>query len=86
VFNNVWAHLVCSPTRTLIIAGKHEVITGVLEVDNPIAKSETTLQKYSHNNKADTRATDLIGTWYLSEKIADPIIMKAVYYACILSG
>jgi hypothetical protein len=55
-------------------------------VDNPIAKSETTLQKYSQNNKADTRATALIGTWYLSEKIADPIIMKAGYYACVLSG
>jgi len=82
----VWAHLVCSLTKTSIIGGKHGIKTGVLEVDNPIAKSETTLQKYSHNNKADTRTIALIGTWYLSEKIADPIIMKAGYCAYILSG
>ena len=45
-FNNVWSNPVCSPTRSTILTGKYGYRTSVLNVDDQLSTSETSLHKY----------------------------------------
>lgn len=85
-FDNTWVYSVCSPTRASIITEKYGIKTGVLEVNDAISTSETSLQKYIKDNTNNAYATAIIGKWHLSTNVVDPIIMGVNYFVGILSG
>lgn len=85
-FDNVWAYSLCSPTRASIITGKYGVETGVIEVGDQIATSETALQKYISDNTNNAYATAIFGKWHISSNTDDVLTMGVDYFAGIRIG
>ncbi len=85
-FNNVWAYPTCTPTRASILTGKYGFRTNVLKVDDVLATSETSIQKYLDENTNDTYSHAVIGKWHLSKDSSHPTAMGIDYYAGFLSG
>ncbi|WP_298551078.1 sulfatase-like hydrolase/transferase [uncultured Algibacter sp.] len=84
-FNNVWSNPVCTPTRGTILTGKYGFRTNVLNVDDRMSISETSLQKHLDNN-ATGYSHAVIGKWHLSNDANHPTNMGVGYYAGILGG
>lgn len=85
-FNNVWAYPTCTPTRASILTGKYGFRTNVLKVDDVLATSETSIQKYLDENTNETYSHAVIGKWHLSRDMNHPSEMGIDYYAGFLSG
>lgn len=85
-FNNVWSYPTCTPTRASILTGKYGFRTNVLNVDDPLATSETSIQKYLDENTNEAYSHAVIGKWHLSRDINHPTSMGIDYYAGFLSG
>ena len=85
-FDNLWSYPVCTPTRASILTGKYGFKTNVLEVNDIISTSETSLQEYIKANTNGAYSTAIIGKWHLSNDANDPITMGIDYFAGILNG
>lgn len=85
-FNNVWAYPTCTPTRASILTGKYGFRTNVLKVDDVLATSETSIQKYLDENTNETYSHAVIGKWHLSRDTNHPTNMGIDYYAGFLNG
>lgn len=83
-FNNLWSNPTCTPTRGTIITGKYGFRTGVTKVDDPLAISEISIQKYLSNNTEYSNS--VIGKWHLSRSATHPNDMGVDYYAGTLGG
>lgn len=85
-FNNVWSNPTCTPTRAGIITGKYGLRTSVLEVDDPLSTSETSIQKFIDLNTDNTYANAVIGKWHLSRDVNHPNAMGVDYFAGFSGG
>ena len=85
-FNNVWSYPTCTPTRASILTGKYGFRTNVLKVDDELATSETSIQKYLNENTNTAYSHAVIGKWHLSKDTNHPTNMGVDYYAGLLSG
>ena len=85
-FDNAWAYSVCSPTRASIITGKYGIKNGVVEVNDQISTSETTLQKYIADNTNNAYATAIFGKWHISNDTNDAENMGVDHFAGISKG
>lgn len=85
-FNNVWSYPTCTPTRASILTGKYGFRTNVLKVDDELATSETSIQRYLDENTSAAYTHAVIGKWHLSRDINHPTNMGIDYYAGLLSG
>lgn len=85
-YNNVWAYPTCTPTRASILTGKYGLRTNVLKVDDPLAISETSIQKYIDENSNADYSHAVIGKWHLSRDTNHPTAMGIDYYSGFLSG
>lgn len=85
-FNNVWSYPTCTPTRASILTGKYGFRTNVLKVDDELATSETSIQKYLDENTSAAYTHAVIGKWHLSRDTNHPTNMGIDYYAGFLSG
>ena len=85
-FNNVWSNPTCSPTRATILTGKYGINNGVLEVNNTLSATETSIQTYIDTNLNSEYASAVIGKWHLSNNKNHPESMGIEYYAGFLSG
>ena len=85
-FNNVWANPTCSPTRATLLTGKYGFRTNVLQVDDVLSTSETSIQKYLDNNLGNEYSNAVIGKWHLSNNANHPNNMGIQYYAGSLGG
>ena len=84
-FTNLWSNPTCTPTRSSIITGKYGFRTNVLNVDDVLSTSETSLQQFMTTNSPEyTHA--VIGKWHLSTSPSHPTAMGIDYYAGLLSG
>ena len=84
-FNNLWSYPTCTPTRSSIITGKYGFRTNVLNVDDVLSPSETSLQKHLDNNNSGYNHA-VIGKWHLSRDVSHPAQMGVGYYAGLLTG
>ncbi|TLX72814.1 sulfatase [Labilibacter sediminis] len=85
-FNNLWSAPVCTPTRATIITGKYGFNTSVMKVDDVLAESETSLQKYIDTNTGGKYSNAVIGKWHLSRDEEHPLNLGIDYYAGSLNG
>ena len=85
-YNNFWSYPTCTPTRSSMLTGKYGFRTNVLKVDDVLATTETSLQKYIDNNTANRYSHAVIGKWHLSRTASHPTDMGVGYYAGLLSG
>lgn len=85
-YNNVWSNPTCSPTRATILTGKYGINNGVLEVNNSLNTTETSLQTYIDTNLSGEYASAVIGKWHLSNNKNHPESMGIEYYSGFLSG
>ena len=84
-FNNLWSNPVCTPTRGTILTGKYGLRTNVLNVDNVMSLSETSIQKHLDNTNSGCNHA-VIGKWHLSNDPSHPTNMGVGYYAGLLNG
>lgn len=84
-FENLWSAPTCTPTRSTILTGKYGYHTDVLQVDDPLATSETSLQSYLDQETDDSYAHAVIGKWHLSKDASHPTEMWVWYYAGMLT-
>ncbi len=87
VFDNLWTHPTCTPTRASILTGQYGIRTNVMQVDDVLAPTPTILQALSQ--KQPNYATAVIGKWHLAGRNPDPNHPKqfgAQYYAGFLTG
>lgn len=85
-FNNVWSYPTCTPTRASILTGKYGFRTNVLKVDDELATSEISIQKYLNENTNAAYSHAVIGKWHLSRDTNHPTNMGIGYYAGLLGG
>ncbi|UMB52809.1 sulfatase-like hydrolase/transferase [Lutibacter sp. A64] len=85
-FTNVWSNPTCTPTRATLLTGKYGFRTNVLEVDDELSTSETSIQKYINQNLDDEYSNAVIGKWHLSKDSNHPSQMGIDYYAGSLAG
>ncbi len=85
-FDNAWTYSVCSPTRASILTGKYGIKTGVLQVNDQISTTETSLQKYISNSTNNAYATAIFGKWHLTNDTNDALTMGIDHFAGIKSG
>ena len=85
-FNNVWSYPTCTPTRASMLTGKFGFRTNVLKVDDVLATSETSIQRYLDENTNETYSHAVIGKWHLSKDSNHPTNMGIDYYAGFLNG
>ncbi|PWG05137.1 sulfatase-like hydrolase/transferase [Polaribacter aquimarinus] len=85
-FDNAWAYSVCSPTRASIITGKYGFKNGVVQVNDQMPTSQTSLQKYISDNTNDGYASAIFGKWHLTNDINDALTMGVDHFAGIKSG
>ncbi len=84
-FTNLWSYPTCTPTRSSIITGKYGFRTNVLQVDDELSTSETSLQKHLDNNNSNYEHA-IVGKWHLSKTATHPTQMGVGYYAGLLTG
>ena len=85
-FNNVWSYPTCTPTRASVLTGKYGFRTNVLKVDDELATTETSIQKYLDENTNSAYSHAVIGKWHLSRDVNHPTNMGIDYYAGFLNG
>ena len=84
-FNNLWSNPVCTPTRGTILTGKYGLRTNVLQVEDVMSTSETSLQKHLDNTNSGYSHA-VIGKWHLSTDPSHPTNMGVSYYAGLING
>ncbi len=84
-FNNLWSYPICTPTRGSILTGKYGFRTNVLNVDDVMPISETSIQKHL-DNTASRYNHAVIGKWHLSKNESHPTNMGINYYSGSLGG
>ncbi|WP_299682261.1 sulfatase-like hydrolase/transferase [uncultured Tenacibaculum sp.] len=84
-FENLWSYPTCTPTRSSILTGKYGFRTGVMQVDDELSTSETSIQKYLKDNGAGYQNA-VIGKWHLSRDANHPNELGIDYYAGLLNG
>ncbi len=85
-FNNLWSYPTCTPTRASIITGKYGFRTNVMKVDDPLATTETTIQKYLDENTNEGYSHAVIGKWHLSRDVNHVTDMGVGSFSGFLSG
>jgi arylsulfatase B len=87
VFDNVWAHPTCTPTRASILTGRYGTHTNVMQVDDVLSPTPTILQAVSQ--KPADYATAVIGKWHVGGQQPDPnhpAQFGAQHFAGFLTG
>jgi arylsulfatase A-like enzyme len=87
VFDNVWAHPTCTPTRASVLTGHYGVHTNVVQVDDVLAPTPTILQAVARS--AARYTTAVIGKWHVGGRRPDPnhpAQFGAQYCAGFLTG
>mgnify|MGYP001791332899 CR=1 FL=1 len=84
-FENLWSYPTCTPTRSSILTGKYGFRTGVMQVDDELSTSETSIQKYLKDNGAGYQNA-VIGKWHFSRDANHPNELGVDYYAGLLNG
>ncbi|SNR16303.1 sulfatase-like hydrolase/transferase [Tenacibaculum jejuense] len=84
-FENLWSYPTCTPTRSSILTGKYGFRTRVMQVDDELSNSETSIQKYLKDNGAGYQNA-VIGKWHLSRDANHPNELGVDYYAGLLNG
>jgi arylsulfatase A-like enzyme len=85
-FNNLWSYPTCTPTRSSIITGKYGFRTNVMNVNDVLSTSETSIQQHIASNTGNTYSTAVIGKWHLSMDASHPTNMGIDYYAGLING
>lgn len=85
-FSNLWSYPTCTPTRASILTGKYGFRTNVMKVDDELAPSEVSIQKFINENSSTSYANTVIGKWHLSREISHPIDMGVASFAGFLGG
>ena len=85
-FTNFWAYPECTPSRASIITGKHGFRTDVLEVDDPLSTTETSIQRWIEQESQVDYANAVIGKWHLSRNRNHPTNIGIQHFEGFIDG
>jgi arylsulfatase A-like enzyme len=89
VLENAWSNPTCSPTRAGILTGKYGFRTGVLDPEDILATTETSLHDYINTHLPGKYADAVIGKWHLGSMRNSPdhpAELGVSHYSGILGG